>query len=270
MSDQRKSARPRLDEAVVERGLAETRARAQAIIMGGGVTVDGTVVTKPGARIIPEATVDLRIQPLPYVSRGGLKLAHALDEFQVDVHGMVALDIGASTGGFTDVLLKGGASKVYAIDVGYGQLAWELRNDARVTVMERTNIRNVGDLPEIADIAVIDVSFISLRQVLPHVQPLLKPVAAAVVLIKPQFEAGRGKVGKKGVVRESRIWEEVLGSVLTYAVAEGWTVAGLSKSPITGPAGNVEFLAHLARGGSEQPIVLNGAVQRVIQQALSP
>lgn len=250
----------------MQHGLAETRARAQAIIMGGGVTVDGKVMTKPGTRVPDGAVVQLLVQPLPYVSRGGLKLEHALREFAVDVTGLVAVDVGASTGGFTDVLLQRGACRVYAIDVGYGQLAWELRNDNRVVVMERTNIRNVDRLPEQSDIAVIDVSFISLRQVLPHVQRLLKPGAQAVVLIKPQFEAGRGKVGKKGVVREPGIWKEVLAGVLGEAVAAGWTVTGLTKSPITGPAGNIEFLAHLTLGNPGPGIALEEAIERVVDQ----
>lgn len=251
----------------MQHGLAETRARAQAIIMGGGVTVDGKVMTKPGTRIPNGAAVQLLVQPLPYVSRGGLKLAHALHEFAVDVKDLVAVDVGASTGGFTDVLLQCGASRVYAIDVGYGQLAWELRNDKRVVVMERTNIRNVDALPEPADIAVVDVSFISLRQVLPQIQRLLKPGAQAIVLIKPQFEAGKGKVGKKGVVREPSIWKEVLARVLGEAAATGWTVSGLAKSPITGPAGNVEFLAHLTCENREPGTTVEEAIERVVEQA---
>ncbi len=259
----------RLDEAVVERGLAETRARAQAIIMGGGITVDGAVVTKPGARVSPRSSIDLVIQPLPYVSRGGLKLAHALDEFGLDVASDVAVDVGASTGGFTDVLLQRGAAKVYAIDVGYGQLAWTLRNDSRVVVMERTNIRTLDHLPESANLAVVDVSFISLRQVLPTVKTLLAPSADAVVLIKPQFEAGKGKVGKNGVVREPAIWRDVLRDVLLSASHAGWTVAGLTRSPIRGPAGNVEFLAHLSIGRDRQPIDQRVAIDRVIRDEVS-
>lgn len=262
---QREAAiKSRLDEVVVGRGLAETRARAQAIIMGGGITVDGAVVTKPGIRVSPQSSIDLVTQPLPYVSRGGLKLAHALDDFTIDVVGDVAVDGGASTGGFTDVLLQRGAAKVYAIDVGYGQLAWNLRNDPRVIVMERTNIRELERLPELANLVVVDVSFISLRQVLPHVKALLAPVADAVALIKPQFEAGKGKVGKKGVVREPVIWREVLVGVLSHAANAGWIVAGLTRSPIRGPAGNVEFLVHLSLGRDTPAIEHTAAIRHVI------
>lgn len=255
----------RLDEVVVERGLTETRARAQAIIMGGGITVDGTVVMKPGIRVSPRSSIELVTQPLPYISRGGLKLAHALDDFNIDVVGDVAVDVGASTGGFTDVLLQRGAVKVYSIDVGYGQLAWTLRNDPRVVVMERISIRDLEHLPEPANLAVVDVSFISLRQVLPHVKMLLEPVADAVALIKPQFEAGKGKVGKKGVIREPAIWREVLVDVLRHAANAGWIVAGLTRSPIRGPAGNVEFLVHLSLGRDTPTIDHMVAVARVIR-----
>lgn len=255
-------ARKRLDAVVVERGLAETRARAQAMILGGGITVEGVVVTKPATPVTPEAVVDLVTQPLPYVSRGGLKLRHALEVFDVGVDGAVAVDVGASTGGFTDVLLEAGVARVYAIDVGYGQLAWRLRNDPRVVVMERTNIRSVEELPEPADLAVIDTSFISLRQVLPHVRPLVKSEGDAIPLIKPQFEAGRNQVGKKGVVRDPEIWREVLRGVLGYAKENGWSVLGVIRSPIQGPAGNVEFLAHLSRG--ERPSIdLDAAIRDI-------
>lgn len=255
-------ARKRLDAVVVERGLAETRARAQAMILGGGITVEGVVVTKPATPVTSEAVVDLVTQPLPYVSRGGLKLRHALEVFDVGVDGAVAVDVGASTGGFTDVLLEAGVARVYAIDVGYGQLAWRLRNDPRVVVMERTNIRSVEELPEPADLAVIDTSFISLRQVLPHVRPLVKSEGDAIPLIKPQFEAGRNQVGKKGVVRDPEIWREVLRGVLGYAKENGWSVLGVIRSPIQGPAGNVEFLAHLSRG--ERPSIdLDAAIRDI-------
>lgn len=238
--------RQRLDSEVVRRGLAETRARAQALILGGGIAVNGETVTKPATQVAPADEVVLVHQPLPYVSRGGLKLRHALDVFDVDPSGLVCTDVGASTGGFTDVLLQAGALRVYAIDVGYGQLDWRLRNDPRVVVMERTNIRKVESLPEPVQLAVTDVSFISLRQVLPHIRALLSSDGEAIALVKPQFEAGREKVGKKGVVRNPEVWREVLESVLTEAQHGGWTVRGLDRSPITGPAGNVEFLAWLS------------------------
>ncbi len=252
----------RLDEAVVERGLVETRARAQAVIMGGGIAVDDTVVTKSATRVVPEARIELVTQPLPYVSRGGLKLAHALDEFGVDVRGAVAADIGASTGGFTDVLLQRGARHIYAIDVGYGQLAWKLRNDERVVAMERTNIRHLANLPELVDLAVVDVSFISLRQVLPHVLSLLMPEAEIVALIKPQFESGAAHA-PKGVVRNPAVWERVLHDVLATAQRDGLTVAGLTRSPIQGPKGNVEFLAHLRLGEAIRGIDVGESITRV-------
>jgi 23S rRNA (cytidine1920-2'-O)/16S rRNA (cytidine1409-2'-O)-methyltransferase len=256
-------ARPRLDALVVERGLAESRARAQALILGGGVEVDGRVVTKPGTLVSQDADIRLLREPVPYVSRGGLKLAHALERFHVNVAGAVAADVGASTGGFTDVLLKAGASRVYALDVGYGQLAWTLRNDPRVVVMERTNIRYVDKLPEPLDVVVIDVSFISLALVLPVVRRLLRPGGAAICLIKPQFEAGRSRVGRGGIVRDPKVWSEVLRSVLEQARKLDFRVRGLVRSPIRGPAGNVEFLAHLAMGESES-IDVDHAITRVL------
>lgn len=250
--------------AVVERGLAETRARAQALIMGGGVAVDGTVRTKPSYSVGPGAVVELIAAPQPYVSRGGLKLAHALDRFNVSLQGKVAIDIGASTGGFTDVLLGRGVKRVYAVDVGYGQLAWTLRNDARVVVMERTNIRHVGSLPEPVDLAVIDVSFISLRLVLPVVKRLLTEWGDAVALIKPQFEAGREQVGRKGVVRDAAVWRSVLTDVLSAARNGGWALLGLERSPIQGPAGNVEFLAHLSLALEGPALDVETSIDRVL------
>lgn len=254
----------RLDALVVERGLAESRARAQAIIQGGGVKVDGTVVSKPATSIGVDAAVELVSQPLPYVSRGGLKLAAALVRFNLQLEGKIALDVGASTGGFTDALLQAGVARVYAVDVGYGQLAWKLRTDPRVEVMERTNIRNVERLPEIVDVAVIDVSFISLRLVLPHVRPLLAGDGDAVLLIKPQFEAGREHVGRKGVIRSRAVWADVLYRVLAWGQENGWSVLGLERSPVRGPAGNVEFLAHLKPPPAEPSIDIEAAIERVI------
>jgi 23S rRNA (cytidine1920-2'-O)/16S rRNA (cytidine1409-2'-O)-methyltransferase len=239
--------RQRLDIAVVDRGLAETRARAQSLIGGGAVAVNGEVVTRSGAPVGPSDEVTLVREPLPYVSRGGLKLAHALAEFHIQVAGSIALDVGASTGGFTDVLLKAGSRRVYAVDVGYGQLAWTLRNDPRVVVMERTNIRDLEVLPDPVDLGVADVSFISLRLVLPVVARLLRPAGEAVVLIKPQFEAGKGQVGKGGVVRDVGVRAQALRDVLRAAEHGDWRVLGLTRSPIRGPAGNVEFLAYLSR-----------------------
>lgn len=255
----------RLDVIAVERGLAETRARAQSIILGGGITVDGAVVTRPATPVSEVATVALVREPLPYVSRGGSKLRHALDVFDVRVDGAIAGDVGASTGGFTDVLLQAGAARVYAIDVGYGQLAWALRNDPRVIVLERTNIRHVTDLPERLQVAVIDVSFISLRLVLPPVQRLLGSEGDVVALIKPQFEAGKGKVGRKGVVRDPTVWRDVLFGVLGFARNNNWSIRGLTRSPITGPAGNIEFLAHLVNGGGSA-FDITAEVERVVTE----
>lgn len=259
-----KPKRQRLDAAVVERGLAESRARAQSLIGGGAISVNGEVVTRASAPVQPGALVELVREPRPYVSRGGTKLKHALDRFDVPVEGRVAADIGASTGGFTDVLLRAGASRVYAIDVGYGQLAWPLRNDDRVVVMERTNIRHLQSLPEPVQLVVVDTSFISLRQVLPAAARLLVPGGDAVVLIKPQFEAGREQVGKKGVVRSPAVWAEVLYGVLEWAQVNGWSVLGLERSPIHGPAGNVEFLAQLKLGRGRS-IDLAAAITRVLE-----
>lgn len=236
-------ARQRLDTLLVERGLAETRARAQALIMAGQVLVNGHVQTKAGTMVPPDAQIDVR-GGLPYVSRGGFKLAHALDQFGLDPAGLTAIDVGASTGGFTDVLLQRGAARVFAVDVGYGILDHRLRTDPRVVALERTNIRHLTALPNgmLADCAVIDVSFISLRLVLPAVQRLIAPTAWIVALIKPQFEAGPQHVGKGGVVRDPAVHAQVLRDILTFATTQRLNPAGLTRSPITGPAGNVEFL----------------------------
>ncbi len=234
----------RLDVLVFDRGLSPSRESARALILSGDVQVDGQVVTRPGAAVRTSAQIEVT-RPLPYVSRGGFKLAHALDAFQLDVAGATVVDVGASTGGFTDVLLKRGARKVYAVDVGYGQLAWSLRQDPRVVVLERTNIRHLEALPEPVDGAVIDVSFISLVLVLPAVQRLLLPDGWIVALVKPQFEAGRAQVGKKGVVRNPAVHRAVLIRVLTWAREHGLGIFGCVASPILGPAGNREFLVLL-------------------------
>lgn len=240
--------RQRLDALMVQRGLAESRARAQALIMAGDVRVGETVATKPGQVVTAGTAVTVAAAP-PYVSRGGEKLAHALDTFAVDPIGRVCADVGASTGGFTDCLLQRGAARVYAIDVGYGQLHWSLRQDARVVPVERTNIRYLERLPEPVAMATIDVSFISLKLVLPAVRRLLAPGGRVVALVKPQFEAGRGQVGKGGVVRERAIHRQVLEAVATAAPASGFRLRGLTPSPLRGPAGNVEFLALLETEG---------------------
>lgn len=237
----------RLDLLLCEKGLCESRTRAQALIMEGLVFVAEQRVDKPGTAVDPEAQIEIRGNACPYVSRGGLKLEKALRDFGVDPTGMVCSDSGASTGGFTDCLLQQGAKKVYAIDVGYGQLAWSIRSDPRVVVMERTNIRNVTPemIGEPLDLSVVDVSFISLRLVLPVIRELLGPNGQVLCLIKPQFEAGKEKVGKKGVVRELSTHVEVLEQFLENASSLGFTVADLTYSPVKGPEGNIEFLGHL-------------------------
>lgn len=238
----------RLDVLLTDLGYAESRSRAQAIIMGGVVYVDGQKADKPGASYEDTVTIEVRGAVCPYVSRGGLKLEKALRDFHVDPTGYVCTDSGASTGGFTDCLLQQGAKKVFAIDVGYGQLDWKIRSDSRVVVMERTNIRYVTpeQLGEPIDLSVIDVSFISLKIVLPAIKALLKPTGQVLCLIKPQFEAGRDKVGKKGVVRDSRTHQEVLEQFVTLAHEQGFSILGLTYSPVKGPEGNIEFLAHLS------------------------
>jgi 23S rRNA (cytidine1920-2'-O)/16S rRNA (cytidine1409-2'-O)-methyltransferase len=236
--------RKRLDILLVERELVDSRQQAQRLIMAGQVRVDGRMVDKPGTQVSQEADITLQ-ETLPYVSRGGLKLEAALERFAIEVTGVVAADVGASTGGFTDCLLQRGASKVYAIDVGYGQLAWRLRKDPRVVVMERVNVRYLEGLPEPVDLATVDVSFISLEMVLPAVIGFLKPGGHVVALVKPQFEAGRHQVGKGGVVKDPEVHRAVLRKVLLWAEEHGLAVRGLMASPLKGPAGNVEFLAHL-------------------------
>lgn len=247
-------SKERLDLLLVQRGLAESRERAQALIRAGQVLVDDEVADKPGRRVAAEATLRLRSR-LPYVSRGGLKLEAALDAFGLAVAGWVAADVGASTGGFTDCLLQRGAARVYAIDVGYGQLAWTLRQNPRVVVMERTNVRFLESLPEPVDLATVDVSFIGLELVLPIVCGWLKPQGHIVALVKPQFEAGRKQVGKGGVVRDPAVHRQVLTRLTGWALERGLHVLGLIPSPISGPKGNVEFLLHLALGPAEGSVV---------------
>ena len=238
----------RLDVLLVEQGYAENRTKAQAIIMSGNVYVEGQKADKPGTSFEETVAIEVRGAACPYVSRGGLKLEKALRNFGVDPTGYVCSDSGASTGGFTDCLLQQGASKVFAIDVGYGQLDWKIRSDPRVVVMERTNVRYVTpeQLGEPLDLSVIDVSFISLRIVLPVIKTFLKPEKGQVLcLIKPQFEAGKEKVGKKGVVREPSVHKEVLDGFVDLTKEIGFTILGLTFSPVKGPEGNIEFLAHL-------------------------
>ncbi len=247
--------RVRIDELLVARGLAPSRQRARALVMAGLVVVGDRRVDKPGQRVAPDAPLRLKGEHNPYVSRGGLKLEAALEAFGVDPAGRVCVDVGASTGGFTDCLLQHGARRVYAVDVGYGQLAWKLRQDPRVVSLERRNIRTLdpGEIGEPADLVVVDTSFISLRLVLPRVWDLLAPGGEVVALVKPQFEVGREHVGKGGVVRDPGLREQALRSVLDAARDLGFEVLGTAESPVPGAKkGNVELLAHLRRPGSTE------------------
>lgn len=241
----------RLDVLLVKRGLAESREKAKAVIMSGIVYVDGQKEDKAGQTFADTANIEVRGSTLKYVSRGGLKLEKAMECFDVSVKDKVCMDIGASSGGFTDCMLQNGAKKVYAVDVGHGQLAWKLRNDTRVVVMEKTNIRYVKpeDIGESIDFASIDVSFISLSKVLPAAYNLLGERGEIVALIKPQFEAGREKVGKKGVVREKSTHIEVIQNCFAYAGENGFFVRELEFSPVKGPEGNIEYLYHLVKSG---------------------
>ena len=237
----------RLDVLLTEQGYADTRSKAQAIIMSGQVYVNGQKADKPGVSYEETVELEVRGAVCPYVSRGGLKLEKALRDFGVKPEGYVCSDSGASTGGFTDCLLQQGAKKVFAIDVGYGQLDWKIRSDERVVVMERTNIRYVTpeDLGEPLDLSVIDVSFIGLEIVLPTIKTLLKPTGQVLCLIKPQFEAGKENVGKKGVVRDPKIHKMVLDNFVSLVNTLGFRILGLTFSPVKGPEGNIEFLGHL-------------------------
>lgn len=239
------SRKVRVDQLLVERGLAESRTRAQALIMAGTVFSGERKIAKAGDTLAPDAALEVKGRDHPWVSRGGLKLDHALAHFGWDMTGAVVIDVGASTGGFTDVALTRGAVRVYAVDVGHGQLAWKLRQDARVVVLEKTNARHLSAeiIPEPVDLVVCDASFIGLKTVLPAAMALTKPHARLVALIKPQFEVGKARVGKGGVVRDPALHAEVCADIEAWMNAQpGWRVAGLTTSPITGPEGNVEFL----------------------------
>jgi 23S rRNA (cytidine1920-2'-O)/16S rRNA (cytidine1409-2'-O)-methyltransferase len=276
-----KPARERLDVLLAARGLVPSRERARALIMAGEVRVAGQVVTKAGTPIATDATIELAVtaSETRFVSRGGLKLERALDAFHLDPTGAMCVDVGASTGGFTDLLLQRGAARVYAVDVGHGQLAWTLRNDPRVTVMERTNIRHLEALPELADCAVIDVSFISLRLVLPRVLALLKPEGWVVALVKPQFEAGRAEADRGGgVIREPTVHRRVLRELLSWVTHEAapamddrrFIPCGLTASPITGRDGNHEYLLLLRPSAGEGGTPLDEPdIEAAIQQAFA-
>lgn len=244
----------RLDKLLVERGFAPTRARAQALIMTGNVLVEEEVIDKAGALIAPDRVIRLRGDKNPYVSRGGLKLKGALEYFGITVRGLVALDVGASTGGFTDCLLQEGAARVYALDVGYGQLAWKLREDKRVIVIERMNIRlfDGAGIAEDIGIATIDTSFISLKLVIPVVSRFIAQDAILLALIKPQFEVGKGKVGKGGLVKDPCQHQEVIEDIIQFCHASGFSVSGTCPSPLTGPAGNREFFLYATKSEGEK------------------
>ena len=264
-------AKERLDVLLVNRGLAVSREKAKAVIMSGCVYVDGQKEDKAGSTFPEEAQIEVRGNTLKYVSRGGLKLEKAMENFDVTLEGKVCMDVGSSTGGFTDCMLQNGAVKVYAVDVGHGQLAWKLRNDERVVCMEKTNIRYVvpEDLEDPAAFSSIDVSFISLTKVLLPVRNLLTEDGEIVCLIKPQFEAGREKVGKKGVVRDPKVHEEVIEKVRDYAMSISMEPCHLSFSPIKGPEGNIEYLLHLKKHpeGTEVPMSLEVSVEDVVKEA---
>lgn len=258
----------RLDILLVNRGLAPSREKAKAMIMEGNVFVENAREDKAGSMFDTEAAIEIRGNTLKYVSRGGLKLEKAMTQFGIVLDGKICMDIGASTGGFTDCMLQNGAAKVYAVDVGYGQFAWKLRQDARVVCMEKTNIRYVtpGDIADALDFASVDVSFISLTKVLGPAHALLKEHGEMVCLIKPQFEAGREKVGKKGVVRDKAVHEEVIEKVIGFAVEQGFFVKNLEYSPIKGPEGNIEYLVYIQKeacGGREESV----DIRRVVDAA---
>lgn len=242
-------SKERLDVLLVNRGLAESREKAKAIIMSGNVYVEGQKEDKAGSTFVDTANIEVRGNTLKYVSRGGLKLEKAMENFDVTIEGKVCMDVGSSTGGFTDCMLQNGAVKVYSVDVGHGQLAWKLRNDERVVCMEKTNIRYVTpeDVADKIDFSSIDVSFISLTKVLLPVKNLLTDDGQIVCLIKPQFEAGREKVGKHGVVRDKAVHEEVIQMVIDYAISIGFEILNLEFSPVKGPEGNIEYLLHLQK-----------------------
>ncbi|HEY8421259.1 MAG TPA: TlyA family RNA methyltransferase [Thermoclostridium sp.] len=256
----------RLDVHLVNKGYFDSREKARRAIMEGLVLVNGIVEDKPGFQVDTGAELEVKGNPIPYVSRGGLKLEKAINEFEIDLTGKVCIDIGASTGGFTDCMLKNGAARVYSVDVGYGQLAWKLRNDSRVVVMERTNFRYVkpDDIGERVDFASADVSFISLTKIIPPAKQVLKDDGSMVCLIKPQFEAGREKVGKKGVVRDPAVHREVIEKIIDFAKSEGFLVQGLSFSPVKGPEGNIEYLLYLVQKSGNQGSV---SVDKVIEAA---
>ena len=257
----------RLDSLIFDRGLTESREKAKAMIMMGNVYVDNQKSDKPGTMLPNDTKIEIRGETMRYVSRGGLKLEKAMEVFPINLQDKITMDIGASTGGFTDCMLQNGAKKVYSIDVGYGQLAWKLRTDARVVNLERTNVRYITpeQIPDLVDFFSVDVSFISLCLVLPVARKFLADNAQAVCLIKPQFEAGRGKVGKKGVVREQSIHVEVIEKITGFVLEHGFSVLGLTFSPVKGPEGNIEYLIHLQK--SEEPIRVDLNIEALVKNS---
>ncbi len=263
-------AKDRLDTVLVKKGLYESREKAKRAVMSGNIFIDNCREDKPGKRIAEESRIEIKEDCNPYVSRGGLKLEKGLKDFDIDLKGKKAIDIGASTGGFTDCMLKYGAEKVIAVDVGYGQFDWKLRNNQRVVCMERTNARylKLVDVPYISDFCTIDVSFISLKKILPAVINLLKPDGEIVCLIKPQFEAGRDKVGKHGVVRTEETHKEVVVGICNFAVDSGLMIKGMTFSPIKGPKGNIEYILYISKKEGLSDIrLITMSIERMVQQS---
>jgi 23S rRNA (cytidine1920-2'-O)/16S rRNA (cytidine1409-2'-O)-methyltransferase len=252
--------RERIDRVLVKRGLVQSRERAQSLIMEGKIRVEGRVVDKPGTAVEEEASVEILGEDLPYVSRGGLKLEGALAAFSIDPSGMTVMDVGASTGGFTDCMLQKGAQKIYAIDVGYGQLAWKLRNDPRVIILEKTNARYLrrDAIEGEVDLILVDASFISIEKILPHLLGFLMAGGTVIALIKPQFEVGKGEVGKGGVVRDPSLHEKVVGRISRFFEDLGLSVLGVVESPLLGPKGNKEFFIHMAKPSVPAPSSSDG------------
>ncbi len=259
----------RIDVLLVEKGLIDSREKAKRIVMEGAVFIGENRIDKPGEKVDIDSPITIKYNPIPYVSRGGLKLEKAIDEFNININNKIAIDIGASTGGFTDCMLKNGVKKVYAIDVGYGQLDWNLRNDDRVIVKERTNIRYVekDDIGEMVDFISIDVSFISLKLVLPVAKKLMKDNGVIVALIKPQFEAGREKVGKKGVVREKKVHLEVINEIVEFCNNINLRVSDITYSPITGATGNIEYLAYIIKESNCIKTISDLQIQNIVKDA---
>lgn len=250
------SNKERLDILLTEKNFFDSRAKAKTMIMLGKILVNGQKIEKAGTLIDRDSEIKILGEEMPFVSRGGFKLQKAIEVFKIDLVGKIAADIGASTGGFTDCMLQHGAKKIYAVDVGYGQLAWKLRNDERVINLERTNIRNVTrkEIPDVLDFASVDVAFISLEKVLPVAYDLLGEVGEVAALIKPQFEAGKDKVGKKGVVKDKKIHAEVIEKILNFSKSAGFKICGINFSPVKGPEGNIEYLAYLSKNFSATEI----------------